>query len=199
MTDAQSFQYARRFDVKTIKVEEIMVPLGEYVQLDESRTLYDAIMALRKLQKEKKENIHTSVLIVTQEGNIANMLTILDIFRIMEPKYKDVEDIDLSRFGMQPGYVESMLESFDLWANPLEDVCRKTSQVVLKDIEWELIPRDVIDAEATLDLAVHRMIVNNKHSLLVKKGDTFVGVLRSFDIFDTFCKAIEQCDIPQGK
>jgi hypothetical protein len=199
MTDAQSFHYARRFDVKTIRVEELMVPLGEYVQLDENKTLYDAIMALRRLQKEQKENIHTSVLIVTQEGSIATMLTILDIFRIMEPKYKDVEDIDLSRFGMQPGYVESILESFDLWANPLEDVCRKTTRIVLKDIEWEMIPRDVIDAEATLDLAVHRMIVNNKHSLLVKKKDTFVGVLRSFDIFGTFCKAIEQCDISQGQ
>ncbi|GAU08071.1 hypothetical protein [Desulfoplanes formicivorans] len=185
--------------MKTIKVEELMVPLGEYAQLDENKTLYDAVMALRRHQKEKKEKIHTSVLIVTQEGTIATMLTILDIFRIMEPKYKEVEDIDLSRFGMQPGYVESMLESFDLWASPLEDVCHKAAQVVLKDIEWEMIPQDVIDAEATLDLAVHRMIVNNKHALLVKKEDTFVGVLRSFDIFSTFCEAIEQCDIPQKK
>lgn len=185
--------------MKTIRVEELMVPLGEYVQLDENKTLYDAIMALRRLQKEQKENIHTSVLIVTKEGNIATMLTILDIFRHMEPKYKDVEEIDLSRFGMQPGYVESMLESFDLWASPLEDVCAKTTRVVLKDIEREMIPRDVIDAEATLDLAVHRMIVNNKHSLLVKKKGTFVGVLRSIDIFGTFCKVIEQCDITRDK
>ena len=198
MTDEQSFQYARRFDVKTIKVGELMVPLGEYAQLDENKTLYDAVMTLRTLQKENKGNIHTSILIVTQGGEIATMLTILDIFRFMEPKYKDVENIDLSRFGMQPGYVESMLESFDLWANPLEDFCRKTAQVILKDIEREMVPRDVIDADATLDMAVHRMIVGNKHSLLVKKEDTFVGVLRSFDIFAKFCEAIEHCEIPQN-
>jgi CBS domain-containing protein len=183
--------------VKTIKVGELMIPLGEYAQIDESKTLFDAVMTLRMLQKEKKKTIHTSLLIVTQGGDIASMLTILDIFRFMEPKYKDVEEIDLSRFGFQPGYVESMLESYDLWANPLEDFCRKTSHVVLKDIERKLMPRNVIDADATLDSAVHRMILGNKHSLLVKKEGRFVGVLRSYDIFGKICEAIEQCDIPQ--
>jgi len=185
----------RRFKVKTIKVGELMVPLGEYAQIDESKTLFEAVMALRTLQKEKKGNVHTSLLIVTQNGEIASMLTILDIFRFMEPRYKDVEEIDLSRFGFQPNFVESMLESYDLWANPLEDICRKTSQVILKDIEQELIPRSVIDADTTLDTAVHRMIVGNKHSLLVKKEGKFVGVLRSYDIFGKVCEAIEQCEI----
>jgi CBS domain-containing protein len=55
----------------------------------------------------------------------------------------------------------------------------------------------VIDADATLDSAVHRMILGNKHSLLVKKEGRFVGVLRSYDIFGKICEAIEQCDIPQ--
>lgn len=182
--------------MKTIKVGELMIPLGEYAQIDESKTLFEAVMTLRKLQKEKKKNIHTSLLIVTQKGEIASMLTILDIFRFMEPKYKDVEEIDLSRFGFQPGYVESMLESYDLWANPLKDFCRKTSHVVLNDIEQKLIPRNVIDADATLDIAVHRMILDNKHSLLVKKNGKFVGVLRSYDIFGKICEAIEQCEIP---
>ncbi|WP_462325756.1 CBS domain-containing protein [Desulfoplanes sp.] len=181
--------------MKTTKVKELMVPIGEYAQLDETRTLYDAIVTLRSLQKEKKENLHTSVLIVTQEGDIATMLTILDIFRFMEPKYKEVQEIDLSRFGMQPGYVEEMLESYDLWANPLEDFCRKTGQVFLKDINRKMIPRDVIESNATLDTAVHRMIVDNKHSLLVKEKNKFVGVLRSFDIFRRFCEAIDQCEI----
>jgi predicted transcriptional regulator len=92
-----------------------------------------------------------------------------------------------------------MLKSFDLWASPLEDVCRKTAKITLKDIETVMIPRDVISEDATLDMAVHRMIVENKHSLLVKQNDTFVGVLRSVDIFKTFCEVIETCTIDQSE
>ena len=181
--------------MKTVKVRELMVPLGEYAQLDESKTLYDAVLTLRKQQTEKGGGAHTSILIVTNDGGIATMLTILDIFRFMEPKYKDVQDLDLTRFGMQPDYVESMLKSFDLWASPLEDVCRKTAEITLKDTETVMIPRDVISEDATLDMALHRMIVEDKHSLLVKQNDTFVGVLRSVDIFKKFCEAIETCNI----
>lgn len=186
-------------NVKTIKVRERMVPLEEYAQLDESKTLYDAVLTLRKQQSEHTDKAHTSLLIVTKDGSIATMLTILDIFRFMEPKYKEVQDLDLTRFGMQPDYVESMLKSFDLWASPLEDVCRKTAKITLKDIETVMIPRDVISEDATLDMAVHRMIVENKHSLLVKQNDTFVGVLRSVDIFKTFCEVIETCTIDQSE
>ena len=192
------YSAVRRFEVKTVKVRELMVPLEEYTQLDEKKTLYDAVMALRTQQKEKKANVHTSLLIITQEGKIATMLSMLDIFRFMEPRYKDVKDLDLTRFGMQPDYLESMLKSFDLWASPLEDICRKTAEITLKDIEMEMIPRDIIEEEATLDRAIHQMIVENKHSLLVKKDEKFVGILRSVDIFTRFCEAIETCVIPQG-
>ncbi len=183
--------------MKTIKVGELMVPLDEYTRLDENKTLYDALMALSNLQEEQGTGIHTSILVVNQEGDIITLLTMLDMFRLMEPKYKEVEAIDLSRFGMQPGYVESMLESFDLWANPLEDFCHKTSHVFLKNIQRETLPQDTVLVDATLDMAVHRMIVSNKHSLLVKHNDTFVGVLRSFDVFATFCKTIGECTPPK--
>ncbi len=184
--------------MKTVKVKELMVPLKEYARLDENKTLYDAVMALRAQQKQKA-NVHTSLLVITKGGRIATMLTMLDIFRFMEPKYKDVEDLDLTRFGMQPDYVESMLQSFDLWASPLEDICKKTTGITLKEMKIEMIPQDIIDEEATLDRAVHRMIVDTKHALLVTRDEEFTGVLRSVDIFTRFCEAIETCVIPREK
>jgi len=184
--------------VKTIKVRELMIPLAEYARIDESKTLFDAIRTLRKEQLEKKNNAHSSILVVTNGGDIATMLTILDIFRFMEPKYKDIQDLDLTRFGMQPDYAESIFKSFDLWASPLEDLCKKTMEIPLKDIKPKTIPREVISEDATLDMAIHRMIIENKRSLLVEQNHTFVGVLRSIDAFKIVCKTIETCNVIQN-
>ena len=52
-----------------------------------------------------------------------------------------------------------------------------------------------IDQDASMDQAVHSMIMSQELSLLVTSDKAVVGVLRLIDVFETVCQAIRSCRI----
>jgi len=49
--------------------------------------------------------------------------------------------------------------------------------------------------DATLNEAVHRLIVGRHQSLLVTRGEEIVGVLRLTDVFSKICDFIKVCKV----
>ena len=61
----------------------------------------------------------------------------------------------------------------------------------LKNAMRPLSEDDFIDEESTLAHATHILVMGRKLSVLVRRGDKVVGVLRIVDVCDNICEMIK--------
>jgi predicted transcriptional regulator len=54
---------------------------------------------------------------------------------------------------------------------------------------------EIIDQEATLNRAVHQLVVGHFQSLLVTSKGEFVGILRLVDVFHELTERMKACKI----
>jgi predicted transcriptional regulator len=114
----------------------------------------------------------------------------------IEPGYRSIETItEKSHFGLSSEYLRTMMQDFGLWKKPLEDLCRKAAEIRVKDIMSKPAPGEYIDEEATLNEAIHLLVMGHLLSLIVKKGDTITGILRMSDVFNNICDKVKTCKI----
>ena len=114
--------------MKEKKVKDVMIPLSDYATISENETLGQAIKELIEAQKDTKyTRKHRAVLAYDKDNNITGKLSIRCIFKALEPKYRQFEhpenvgSIGLSRFGFNQGFLNSLVDNFDLWMKPLKN------------------------------------------------------------------------------
>jgi predicted transcriptional regulator len=56
-------------------------------------------------------------------------------------------------------------------------------------------PDEKISVDATLNEAIHFLVMGHYQSLMVVDGDEVVGLLRLTDVFDLVADAVSQCSI----
>ena len=178
-------------------VKEVMVPLADYATVNEEATLFEAVTALEKAQKTQKSIYpHRAVLILSKSGKVIGKLSKFDILKALEPKYKELEATDkMSRFGLSAEYLKTMLHQFDLWNKPLENLCQKTADMKVKNFYSVPEESEYIAFDASLDLAIHQLVMGCHQSLLVKENDDIVGILKLTDVFSEVCDMIKSCGI----
>jgi CBS domain-containing protein len=184
--------------METIKVRDLMVPLGQYVCVSEDATLYEAVAELDKAREQylTKGYPHRAVLVCDKGGNVVGKLSQLDVLRSLEPKYSDLADLKkVSGFGLSSEFMRSMMPRYELWEAPLDDLCHKAAQVRLGSIVSAPMEGESVEEDTTLDKAVHQMIMGHFQSLLVKSGDRIVGILRLTDVFAEVSARIKACTI----
>lgn len=180
------------------KVKELMVPIAEYATVFEDATLNEAILALEDAQKNVEQGYerHRAVLVLDKNGRMVGKLTQWDVSAGIEPRYRAIENIsEASRLGFDPEHIRSMLASYDLWKKPLEDLCRKASEFRIRDIMSKPSPGEYIEEDASLDEAIHLLVMGRHLSLIVKKGDGISGILRMSDVFKAICDKVKACGI----
>ena len=180
------------------KVKDLMVPLAEYATVFEETSLNEAILALEEAQKnvEQGREKHLAILVLDNNRRVVGKLTQWDICAGIEPKYRSIESItNTSRFGLSPEYIRSMLTEHGLWQKPLEDLCHKASEISVKDIMSRPSPVEYIDENASLDEAIHLLVVGRHQSLIVNKGDSISGILRMSDVFKGICDKVKACKL----
>jgi CBS domain-containing protein len=184
--------------LKSYFVKDLMVPLSEYATVTEDATLYEAVLALEKAQ-ENFEDTHTryshrAVLILDKGGDVIGKLSQMDALRALEPKYqKMVKGAGLHRYGFAKEFEESILEKFGLFAGPMEDICRKAGEKNVKEFMYTPTEGEYVSADATLELAIHQLILGHHQSLLVAQGKKIVGVLRLTDVFAAVFHKMKEC------
>jgi len=184
--------------MKTFTVKDLMVPLSEYATVSEDATLYEAVLALENAQ-EKFEDKHTryrhrAILVLDKNGSVVGKLSQLDVLRALEPKYQDmIEGAGYHRFGFTKEFMKSMLQGYHLFANPLEDICRKAGEKNVKAFMYTPGEGEYVPEDATLDEAIHQLIIGHHQSLLVTRKETIVGVLRLTDVFAAVFHAMKEC------
>ncbi len=181
-----------------IRVRDLMVPLEEYATVYEDATLYEAVMALEEAQKRfhKRKDPHRAILVLNKEGKVVGKLSQHDVIRGLEPNYERIGDFrGSSRMGFSPEFIRSLLKNYALWEKPLHEICRKASEIKVKDIYYTPTKGEFVREEDTLNAAIHQLIVGHHQSLLVLRGRDVVGILRLSDVFREVCRLIKECKI----
>jgi len=184
--------------MQSTKVKELMVPLAEYATVSENATLNEAILAMEAAQKnvEQGREKHRAILVLDKNRRVVGKLTQWDVSAGIEPEYRAIENItETSRFGFSPEYIRSMMKEYGLWRKPLADLCRKASEISVKDIMSKPAPGEYIEEDASLDEAIHLLVMGRYQSLLVKKGNSITGILRMSDVFKGICDKVRTCSI----
>ena len=172
--------------VNTIKVKDLMVPLDEYATVNEDDTLYEAMITLDRNQREFDQNRyrHRAVLVMNETGKVVGKLSQLDILKALEPKYQEI--LKPGRFqstGFSKGFLRSMIKDYDLFNDPLEDICRKAGGQKVKKFMYTPSEGEYVDESGSLGEAIHQLVVGHHQSLLVTQQRNIVGILRLTDVF----------------
>ncbi|MFH0845750.1 MAG: CBS domain-containing protein, partial [Pseudomonadota bacterium] len=125
--------------------------------------------------------------------HIVGKLSQRDVIKSLEPKYDKIGDFrGISRFGLTPEFMRSMVKNYALWESPMQDVCKKAAKIKVKDIMYAPTEGEYVEEEATIDQGIHQLIVGHHQSLLVTRGKDIIGVLRLTDVFKEVCNNIKQ-------
>ncbi len=182
--------------MKKIGISKIMVPLAEYNTVDVEVSLQDAVLALKSAREnsDAKSFLHCNLLVIDREGTVAGKLSPLDLIRGLEEGYQKIGGINgVDRFGYNSELIKTLMERGRLWERPLKDLCRKSAGIKVKNIMGKTDDDDHIAADATLDEALHQMVMTRRHSLLAMENGRVVGVLRLMDVFEIITSEMAAC------
>lgn len=175
------------------KVTELMVPLSDYALVRDDATLYDAVVALEEAQKRfiSHRYAHRAVLVQDKNGHIVGKLSQADIIRGLEPRYGSITDSKpLARTGFTASYIRNIMKTQGLWQKPLDNLAQKASDIKVAEVMYTPAEGEYVDVDASLDEAIHQLIMGHHQSLLVTSGGAVVGVLRLTDVFHEICTLI---------
>jgi len=184
--------------MEAIQVKNLMVPLEQYACVSQEATLYEAVVALEEAQGQCAPTgyPHRAVLVRDKDGKVIGKLGRLDVLRSLEPRYSELSDLKkVSGFGLSAEFMRSMMQRYELWKAPLDDLCRKAGQIRVASIVSAPLEGEFVEEDATLDKAVHQMIMGHHQSLLVTSGERIVGILRLGDVFKEVSERIKACKV----
>lgn len=186
--------------MKSYSVKELMVPLSEYATVKEDATLYEAVLALEKAQ-ENFEDKHTryrhrAILMLDKDGNVVGKLSQLDVLKALEPKYQEkIEGQESRRLGISKRWMQSVFEDYKLFANPLDDICRKAGEQPVKDFMYKPTEGEYVSEDEPIEAAIHQLVLGQHQSLLVTRDEKIVGILRLTDVFAAVFHKMKSCFI----
>lgn len=182
--------------MKNIKVRELMVPLDKAASVSSEATLFEAVTALDlagELWKGTGGGFDP-LLVLDGAKEVVGVLTRWDVVRAIEPRYGAIGNLrETSRYGFSPDFLRSMLDHYGLWRKPLEDLCRKAAGLKVAEIMAELNDAEVVEADSSLDTAIHQLVMGHHQCLLVREGGGAVGLLRLADVFREICQRMKEC------
>ena len=188
--------------MKSYQVKDLMVKLSEYATVLEAATLLEAVKALRKAQDAfgQSRYQHRAILVIDKNNHFVGKLSQHDVLEALEPNYRgmkrSVNHGSMHRLGFSDDFVKSTLEQYHLWEKALENLCEKGVHLKVKNIMYTPGKDEFVNESATMDEAIHRLIIGNHHSLLVtadRDAHEIVGVLRLADVFEFVSDAMHEC------
>ncbi len=186
----------KEMPVKTVTIRDLMVPLTKYATVKEEATLQEAVEALEAAQAkfDRRRYPHRAVLVLNGQGNVIGKVGLIDILRALEPKYDELEQPS-SRLhtGFSRQFIKSLMERYHLWQQALEDICSRAADRKVKTFMVTPSEGEFVDAEATLDEAIHQLVMGRHQSVLVLRQKKIVGILRLTDVFETVSNMIVSC------
>lgn len=184
--------------MQSLKVKDIMVPTSEYTTISKDATLYEAIQVLANAQVEFKnaENRHRAILVLDSEDRVVGKLSQIDVIRGLEPGYRDVKPpAELNHWALSKETITNIMKDMQLWQKPLEDICKKSNRIYVRDLMYTPAEGEYVNQSATLDEAIHQLVIGHHQSLLILEDNNVTGILRLTDVFNSLAQVVNQCEI----
>ncbi len=181
-----------------LTVKEIMVPLEQYATVHEDASLYEAVLAIEECGKGKGPQDARAVLVVNSENQVVGKFNQLDIVRSLEPGYKKIVDSrpDAGRVGFSRRFLKLIASDYDLWSKPMDQICGKAANIHAKDIMHKPTNEgQYVDENASINQAIHQVVMGRHQSLLVTKEEKIIGILRLTDIFSEIANCMKACSL----
>ncbi len=170
--------------MKDIQVKKIMIPITEYVSVKKKNSLIEAMQALEMDRNSKKEHAHRDVIVVDNNGNFIGKLTMIDIFRALEPIYKMLDPTPQSTGILSREFVIDAISRYNLWTEPMQNIVERGKSLTVDDIMHQPETVEYIQKSDTLEKALHQYVMDVHQPLIVQDGDKVVGLLRFGDLFE---------------
>ena len=184
--------------MKTYKVEDLMVPLSEYATVTVGATLFEAVLALEKAQGEFDQTRyrHRAVLVLDASGDVIGKISQHTALKALEPRYfKMAARTSAAHYGFSANFLKDLQEQYHLLDGALENICQKAAQTKVEDFMANIEEGEFIEANASLDQAIHLLVMGHYQSLLVRKNGKVVGVLRLSDVFAAVFQVMKACKL----
>jgi CBS domain-containing protein len=153
-------------------------------------------MALEKAQAEFDQTRyrHRAILVLSKKGKVIGKISQLDVLRALEPKYDEILDgRGLHGLGFSKKFLKTMLKDYVLFESPLQDLCRKVADLPVTKVMYAPTEGEYVEEIASLDQAIHQLVIGHHQSLLVTRGEDIVGILRLTDVFAALFHAMKEC------
>ncbi len=184
-------------ELRNTPVKSIMIPFSQYVTVTKNQSLFDVINALEN-KKSTEGHAHRDAFVVDDDGKFIGTVTMTQIFKALEPKYKkvDADQIVQSSHGMvSKSYMTKIIKSLNLWSEPSKNICERGEKLKVSEVMYTPTDAEYIEETDSLEKGLHQYIMGALQPLIVKQGEVVVGALRFGDLFEEVRNHLLSCKI----
>jgi len=177
------------------QVKEIMIPILNYVTVQKENTLVEVLQSLEQARKSENEHAHRDAIVVDANGAFIGKVTMIDVFRALEPNYVKVEQ-QQEKGTLTADFVMEAAKDFNLWVEPTQTICERGGRLTVSDVMHTLEKMEYIEENATIENALHLYVMGIHQPLIVKDKDGKVtGLLRFGDVFEVVRQRLLNCEV----
>jgi CBS domain-containing protein len=194
--------------MQSLSVKDLMVPRNQYARISADRTLGEAVLTLQEVQKREQSldperHRDRAILVIDEFDKVIGKLSMLNVLRGLLPRYDRVRGSRTSskgaaRVGSARLFIDSQERDLGLWNKPLENLIKKASNVKIRHLIREFADGETVAEDASLDTALHQMIMGRFQSLLVTRAGDITGILRLTDVYDEISRRIREVGAGQS-
>ena len=186
--------------MKEINVKSIMIPMENYITVTPEESIIDVLQALENARSSGESHAHRDALVVDSNGLFLGKVTMIDIFKALEPNYRkmgvNVDEVLAGGKGeLTRALIVDAIDDFELWVDPEQTLCERGAALKVSVVMHTPDELEYLDEEDSLEKALHRYVMGVHQPLIVKRGETVTGVLRFGDLFETIREGLLRCAV----
>lgn len=179
--------------MRNIKIKQVMIPIADYKTINKDKTLYDVFQVLED-EVPSVNSVHRDLIVLDTAGKFQGKITMVDIFKALEPNYKNLDKNITDRI-LTKDYVVKAVRDFNLWLEPVKNLCERGSGIKISNIMHIPKEHEYVDEEDSLEKALHEYVMGVHQPLLVRQGDQVTGILRFEDLYEVVRKHMLACKL----
>lgn len=174
-----------------MQVKDLMVPIQEYAKVDQEANLYDALLALETAQSKlsKGKAPHRAVLVENESGELVGNIGRLVFVKALGSEFGTLKTKEaMNRAGISQESISTVMGHMRFFQGNMATLRDRAKAIKAKDVMHPV--GESIDERASIQDAIDMFGTWQTLSILVKRGDVVVGVLRLSDLFQEMTKQI---------
>ena len=182
--------------MKSKLVKDVMIPIENYVAVKKEDTIFDLFQALEASKTADQAHAHRDAIVMDDNGEFYGKVTMLGIFKALEPKYRQIDEeaIIKAGHGRITHEILDAYKSMDFWVEPSKSICERGSSSTIADAIHVPEDNEFIQEDDTIEKALHLYVMGADQPLVVKDGDKVTGLLRFGDIFEVLRQHLLTCE-----